>query len=418
MSRAKKRIVVVGGGASGLVAAVAALYGGAAVTLLERGEKVGRKILVSGNGRCNLTNANADDWQRYRGADPRFTRNALGRFGVAEALGFFEGLGLPCVLEGRGCYYPRSGAAADVVEVLLEEFQELGGQLFTNTRVTGLQPGKTAAEPWQVRSSERSWQAEAVILSVGGRSAPKTGSVGDGFEFVTKLGHLVLPTSPAIVSLELSGNLGHFLQGVKLPARISLPETGLTMETDELMFTHYGLSGPLILDLSVEIAGQLTGKPLALRLDLLPEVEESAMEALLQQRAEAHPKRELGNLLLGMLPRKVLPALLRQRKIDPAMPSATMDGELRRRISRLLKDFAVNCTATRGWDAAAATLGGVSTKEVNPKTLESRRQTELYLTGELLDICGECGGYNLQWAWASGYVAGENASSATTSVAS
>ncbi|MCD4733722.1 aminoacetone oxidase family FAD-binding enzyme, partial [bacterium] len=350
-----------------------------------------------------------------------FVRNALGRFGVAEALGFFEGLGLPCVLEGKGCYYPRSGAAADVVELLLEEFRELGGRLVTNARVTELKPGKPASEPWQVRSAEKSWEAEAVILSVGGRSAPKTGSAGDGFELAARLGHSVLPTSPAIVSLELAGNLGHFLQGVKLPAGVNVPELGLTLGADELMFTHYGLSGPLILDLSVEVAGRLAEKPLELELDLLPEVEESALEALLQQRAEAHPKRELGNLLLGMLPRKVLPALLRQRGIDSSLACSAMDGGLRQRIARLLKAFTVSCTATRGWDAAAATLGGVSTKEVNPISLESRLRSGLYLTGELLDICGECGGYNLQWAWSSGYVAGENAASlklATRCVAS
>ncbi len=405
MSGAKKRVVVVGGGASGLVAAVAALYGGAVVILLERGDKVGRKILVSGNGRCNLTNASADDWQRYRGANPRFVRNVLGRFGVDEALGFFEGLGLPCVLEGRGCYYPRSGAAGDVVEVLLEEFRELGGVLVNNAQVVELQPGSV----WRVIGSKDSWEAEAVILSVGGQSAPKTGSAGDGFRLASQLGHSILPTSPAIVSLELGGNLGHFLQGVKLPARVSVPELELTLGADELMFTHYGLSGPLILDLSVEVAGRLAEKPLELELDLLPEVEDDVVEALLQQRVEAHPKRELGNLLLGMLPRKVLPALLRQSGIDPSLACSAMDGKLRQRVARLLKAFTVSCTGTRGWDAAAATLGGVSTAEVSPKTLESRLQPGLYLTGELLDVCGECGGYNLQWAWSSGYVAGENA---------
>lgn len=193
-------------------------------------------------------------------------------------------------------------------------------------------------------------------------------------------------------------------------AGLKVPEKGIEVGPAELMFAHYGLSGPSALKLSVEIGLDLERGSLRLELDLLPDIPPDEVSSLIRLRAEAHPKRGLGNLLLGVLPRKVLPAVLRQGKIDPGRLCGEMTGEVWERLVGLLKSHPVVCTGTRGWDEAAATLGGVETDEVNPRTLESRIHRSLHFAGEILDVCGECGGFNLQWAWSSGYVAGVSAS--------
>ncbi|HDR06607.1 MAG TPA: aminoacetone oxidase family FAD-binding enzyme, partial [Candidatus Coatesbacteria bacterium] len=379
---------------------------GARVLILERGLRTGRKILVTGNGRCNLTNALADDVGHYRGENPRFCHGALSRLPVADTLAFFEGLGVPCVDEGDGHYYPRSSSAADVADSLELAFREAGGEVVTNARVAEVTPGT----PWRVaEAGGRSWSSRAVILAAGGRSAPKTGSDGGGFTLAERLGHRVTPLAPAIVPLTVAGNFGHFLQGVRVTAKLRVTDLKIQAGPAELMFAHYGLSGPLALWLSVEIGLALEGGPLDLELDLLPEMAPEEVSFLLQSRVEAHPRRELGNLLLGVLPRKVLPAVLRQQGLEPDTPCSEMRGELRERSVKLLKSYPLTCTGSRGWEEAAATLGGVDLGEVDPRTLESRRHTGLLFAGELLDVCGECGGFNLQWAWSSGYVAGRSA---------
>ncbi|OGD72436.1 MAG: hypothetical protein A2Y64_05045 [Candidatus Coatesbacteria bacterium RBG_13_66_14] len=402
-------VVVVGGGAAGLTAGLSAARSGARVLILERGPRPGRKILVTGNGRCNLTNALADGIEHYRGAEPRFCFGALRRFPVADTLAFFAKLGVPSVDEGDGHYYPRSFSAADVADSLELAYREAGGEMVANARVAGLTPGP----PWVVEGAGgRRWSARTVVLATGGRSAPKTGSDGDGFSLAGKLGHRVTPVAPAIVPLKIAGNLGHFLQGVKVTAVLRAPRSGLIAGPAELMFAHYGVSGPLALGLSVEIGLALADGPLDLELDLVPEMGREELSAFLQSRSEAHPRRELGNLLLGVLPRKVLPAVLRQQGIDPGKPVAVLTRETRERLVGLLNAYPLVCTGTLGWDEAAATLGGVDISEVEPKTLESRIHPGLFFAGEVLDVCGECGGFNLQWAWSSGYVAGLNAAGA------
>jgi len=402
-------VIIVGGGAAGLTAGLSAARSGARVVILERGPRPGRKILVTGNGRCNLTNALADGIEHYRGAEPRFCYGALHRFPVEDILAFFAELGVPCVDEGDGHYYPRSFSAADVADSLELAFREAGGEIIANARIAGLTPGP----PWVVEGAGgRSWSARTVVLATGGRSAPKTGSDGDGFSLAAGLGHRVTPLAPAIVPLTLDGNLGHFLQGVKVTARMTVPAPGIEEGPAELMFAHFGVSGPLALGLSVEIGLPLADGPLDLSLDLVPEMGRQELSEFLQTRAEAHPKRELGNLLLGVLPRKVLPAVLRQQGLNPGASVAEMRGELRERLVCLLKSYPLVCTGTRGWEEAAATLGGVDTREVEPKTLESRIRPGLFFAGEVLDVCGECGGFNLQWAWSSGHVAGRSAAGA------
>jgi predicted Rossmann fold flavoprotein len=402
-------LIVVGGGAAGLTAGLCAARTGARVLILERGPRPGRKILVTGNGRCNLTNALADDIGHYRGGEPRFCYGALRRFGVADALDFFMSLGVPCVDNGDGQYFPRSFSAADVADSLELAYRESGGEVVTNARVAELVPGP----PWVVKEAGgRSWTSGAVVLAAGGGSAPGTGSDGSGFALAEGLGHRVTPTAPAIVPLTLEGNFSHFLQGVRVPAGLRVPALGIEEGPAELMFAHYGLSGPLALRLSVEIGLELERGDLRLELDLVPDVPEGELPPLLRSRAEAHPGRELGNLLLGVLPRRVLPAVLRLGGIDPGRSCGGMDRELCERLAGLLKTLPLVCTGTRGWEEAAATLGGVDTGEIDPRTLGSRLHAGMYLAGEVLDVCGECGGFNLQWAWSSGYVAGLSASGA------
>ena len=398
-------VIIIGGGAAGLTAGIIAARRGARTLILERKELPGRKILVTGNGRCNLTNSAADEVERYRGAEPRFARNTLSAFNVASTLAFFEELGI-AVVERDGRWFPRSMAAADVLEALLEGCREAGAELLNLARVAGLEPGS----PWLVHGAGgRSWRARRVVLATGGCSAPKTGSDGDGFRLARKLGHRVLDPLPALVGLECRGNLGHFLQGVKLDARARCVAAGLELGPDEVLFAHYGITGPLALDLSLELGRELAAGPVELELDLLPELDADELPGLLQRRADDHPRRELGNLLLGLLPRRVPPILLRRLELDPTINCAAMRAEVRDRLAATLKALPLTLSGPRGWEEAAATLGGVDTGEVDPRSLESRLRPGLHFAGEVLDICGECGGFNLQWAWSSGGVAGESA---------
>jgi len=398
-------VIIIGGGAAGLAAGIIAARRGARTLILERKELPGRKILVTGNGRCNLTNSAADEVERYRGAEPRFARNTLSAFNVASTLAFFEELGI-AVVERDGRWFPRSMAAADVLEALLEGCREAGAELLNLARVAGLEPGS----PWLVHGAGgRSWRARRVVLATGGCSAPKTGSDGDGFRLARKLGHRVLDPLPALVGLECRGNLGHFLQGVKLDARARCVAAGLELGPDEVLFAHYGITGPLALDLSLELGRELAAGPVELELDLLPELDADELPGLLQRRADDHPRRELGNLLLGLLPRRVPPVLLRRLELDPTINCAAMRAEVRDRLAATLKALPLTLSGPRGWEEAAATLGGVDTGGVDPRSLESRLRPGLHFAGEVLDICGECGGFNLQWAWSSGVVAGESA---------
>ncbi len=398
-------VIIIGGGAAGLTAGIIAARRGARTLILERKELPGRKILVTGNGRCNLTNSAADEVERYRGAEPRFARNTLSAFNVASTLAFFEELGI-AVVERDGRWFPRSMAAADVLEALLEGCREAGAELLNLARVAGLEPGS----PWLVHGAGgRSWRARRVVLATGGCSAPKTGSDGDGFRLARKLGHRVLDPLPALVGLECRGNLGHFLQGVKLDARARCVAAGLELGPDEVLFAHYGITGPLALDLSLELGRELAAGPVELELDLLPELDADELPGLLQRRADDHPRRELGNLLLGLLPRRVPPILLRRLELDPTINCAAMRAEVRDRLAATLKALPLTLSGPRGWEEAAATLGGVDTGGVDPRSLESRLRPGLHFAGEVLDICGECGGFNLQWAWSSGVVAGESA---------
>lgn len=398
-------VIIIGGGSAGLTAGIIAARRGARTLILERKELPGRKILVTGNGRCNLTNSAADEVERYRGAEPRFARNTLSAFNVASTLAFFEELGI-AVVERDGRWFPRSMAAADVLEALLEGCREAGAELLNLARVAGLEPGS----PWLVHGAGgRSWRARRVVLATGGCSAPKTGSDGDGFRLARKLGHRVLDPLPALVGLECRGNLGHFLQGVKLDARARCVAAGLELGPDEVLFAHYGITGPLALDLSLELGRELAAGPVELELDLLPELDADELPGLLQRRADDHPRRELGNLLLGLLPRRVPPILLRRLELDPTINCAAMRAEVRDRLAATLKALPLTLSGPRGWEEAAATLGGVDTGGVDPRSLESRLRPGLHFAGEVLDICGECGGFNLQWAWSSGVVAGESA---------
>jgi predicted Rossmann fold flavoprotein len=399
-------IAVVGGGAAGLAAAIGGARRGASVVLLERLPRVGKKLLATGGGRANLLNESlrAAD---YTSSDPGLVSSILERFGASEIRGFFEGLGLRLQRDESGRVYPATNQASSVLKVLELELARLGVGV-----VAGFEAGAVVRSPggFLVSSADgRKAESRSVIIAGGGRSYPALGSDGSGYKLAARFGHHVVQPVPSAVPLLVKDRMCHALQGQKLRARVtSLVEgrPGRTVE-GELMFTQYGLSGPAALDVSegVSIALNRDGaRNVSVVVDLVPfmAAAELGAELLRRMRAGWAP----GDLGAGILPEKfarVMPAELAEAGAGHGRGSAE---EAAGRLATALKARVFAVHGTRGWNEAEFTAGGVDASEVRPRTLESKLQKGLYFAGEVLDVQGGRGGYNLAWAWASGFVAG------------
>ena len=403
-------VVILGGGASGMAAALSALENPVnRVTLIERQARLGRKLLTTGNGRCNLTNRNASP-AHYHGGDRDFCRYALETFPVEETLAWFAGMGLETVTEPDGRVYPRSNMANSVLDVLrcaLTAQPRL--TLRAGTPAVGVkQKGSSFAVTLE---SGETMTAQALILAAGGAAGSKVGGVMDGYRLGKSLGHHRTALYPALVQLRTDPAYPRALKGVKAQAVITLERQGLVLarEEGEILFTEYGVSGPAIFQLSRHAA--TGGEGLTLALDLWPERTEEEIHTWLarrcdMERAEAMPCEQVfvGALhnRLGQMAAKYAAVARRETC------GAYTDGELAA-LARACKAFMLPVTGVCGFDQAQVTAGGLRTDEFCPETMASRLVPGLYGCGEVLDVDGDCGGFNLQWAWASGRLAGENA---------
>ena len=369
-------IIVIGGGASGLMAAITAAKGGHSVTLLERQARVGRKLLSTGNGRCNLTNLNMG-LPYYHGQDAAFIRPAFEALSLDATLDFFHGLGLLTTAEDNGRVYPYSDQAGSVVDVLRFAADAAGVTTRAGFEVTGL---KKTKQGFTVLSAEETLPADRVIVCCGGMAGGKLGGTRSGYELLQSLGHSVTKLYPALVQIKTDNTFVKALKGVRANA------------------------DPAVFELSRAAATEKG--PLTLHIDLLPQLSTPEIEELLRRRLSSMPELTTENLLAGVLHNRLGRTVLRYAGYGLTDPVASLSPADLRKIAGAAKDFALPVVSVLGFDGAQVTAGGIRTAEFDPKTLQSRLVPGLYAAGEVLDIDGDCGGYNLQWAWSSGYLAG------------
>lgn len=386
----KKQVLITGGGAAGLTASVFAARNGAAVTVLEQNEKPGKKICATGNGKCNLTNLSMPS-DAYRGRHPEFVREALAQLSVEDTVRFFEEIGIVTVSR-NGYLYPRSGQAQSVTDVLCMEARNLGVKLKTNQKVTSL---SCKQGRWKVTTTDWHYEGDAVILAGGSKASAIAGSDGSCYELAESQGHTLVPVYPALTALKCRGKNFKAWSGVRTGGEITLLIDGkpFKKEQGELQLTEYGVSGIPVFQLSrYAVCALREGHRVGLTLDFFPEYTKEELKKLLSGRKEHCPYKTEKELFIGLLPEKLIKVLASDREFPNS-----------------LKDFPLEVTDTMSFAQAQVCCGGVDTAEVNPRTMESRLKKGLYFAGELLDIDGICGGYNLQWAWSSGAAAGSHA---------
>lgn len=394
-------VIVIGGGASGMMAALTAAENGRSVVLLERQSRVGRKLLATGNGRCNLTNYHVSP-DHYHGEDSSFCAHALRAFDVGATLQYFASLGLLTVSEDSGRVYPMSNMAGSVLDVLRYALERPGIRVCTGQAVTAV---KHAAEDFTVRTETEVFAARKVILAAGGAAGSKVGGVMDGYRLAKMLGHHRTVLYPSLVQLRTDPTYPRALKGVKAECSIAILRGGerVAENRGEVLFTEYGVSGPAIFDISRAVS--TGGEGLVCTLDFFPDWEPRDVLDWLRLRREAMGTHEASTLLVGSCHTRLGQMLCKAAGFTTQRAADLTDGDLER-IARQVKRFALPITGTCGFDQAQVTAGGLRTEEFDPETLESRVVPGLYACGEVLDVDGDCGGFNLQWAWSSGHLAG------------
>ncbi len=405
MNESGRTVVIVGGGAAGLVAAIAAARAGAPVTLLERQDRVGRKLLATGNGRCNLANLDPDP-AHWHGRQPGFPDAVLARFDVARTLAFFRELGLAPEAEESGRVYPRSRQASAVLDVLRWELDDLGVRVACGAEVVAVAPSDRGFELRLAGAPPLA--ASSVVLAAGGRAAPTLGGCGLGYDLARALGHRVVQPFPALAQVRLSSPWPKSLQGTKFDGAVEVrvDDRPAASARGEILFTDYGVSGNAVLDVSRVVGGAVrAGCRVSVHLAVLDDATRDGLAG----RFAARPGRPVQAALVGLLHKKLIPAVLKVAGVTPATPAGDLDAADLDRIVATLRDWRFDAEDTAGWAGAQVTAGGIDTADVDPGTLESRLVPGLFLAGEVLDVDGDCGGFNLQWAWSSGYVAGEEA---------
>ena len=398
-----KTVVIIGGGASGMMAALTASEDkNNRVILLERQQRVGKKLLATGNGRCNLTNVGAVP-ERYLGSDPGFAVPALHRMPPERVLEHFKALGLLTVTEYGGRVYPLSNSANSVVDVLRFALDRENIELKTSCPAREI---KRCGAGFSVVTDEGSINADFVIVACGGAAGAKQGGVSDGYELLKPLGHKRTSLHPSLVQLKTDPTYPRALKGVRAQAELRLTEGRvlLAQSRGELQFTETGLSGPAAFDIS-RAAAFCSGSG-TVHIDLLPDLTEDEIMSLLRARREGLPGLEAGELLTGMLHNRLGKMLVKYAGVSGQKLLRELSENELSAVCRSCRDFVLELRGTEGFDNAQVTAGGIKTDGVDPYTLESRTVPGLYICGELLDIDAPCGGFNLQWAWASGYTAG------------
>mgnify|MGYP000706097563 FL=1 len=400
-------VVVIGGGASGLMAAGTAAYYGANVTLLEKNSRTGRKILVTGKGRCNITNnCDKDTFIANVPTNPRFLYSAINNFDCQDTIDFFNDLGLETKTERGNRVFPVSDKAMDVADTLYTFVKHNGVKIIESTaKVILTSDGKVSGV---LDTKGNKYDADCVIIATGGMSYPGTGSTGDGYKLAKTVGHTITEIKPSLVGLISSDEFCKELQGLSLKnVNLMAYENGkeIFSEQGEMLFTHQGVSGPLVLSASSHMRN-FDKKSYKISIDLKPALSEEKLDLRLQKDFSEHKNNQINNSLGKLLPKKIIPVVLKMWGIDPTKKCNSITKEERQELNKILKNFTVKIKSLGSIKEAIITSGGVSTKEISPKTMESKILSGLFFCGEVIDVDAYTGGFNLQIAFSTGRLAG------------
>ena len=405
------KVIVIGGGAAGLLAGIAAAQNGAQATIIEKMRRPGKKMLITGKGRCNITN-NCDLQEIIKNipGNGRFLNSALRRFTNQDIVQLLEDNGLPTKVERGGRVFPVSDKAVDVVDTLVKIFKDYGGRLLLDTKVKSIEAEFGKIKGVVTEDGQR-FEADAVILAAGGSSYPGTGSDGSGVKLAKAVGHSIVPLKPCLVPLESDSPYIPDLQGLSLrniEGTVYADGKKIGAEFGEMLFTHFGVSGPIILSLSKCVAEAIAAgaQDIELHIDLKPALDKDKLDARLQRDFMQYSRKQMANGMKDLLPQRLIAPVLDEAFIDEEKFVNQLSRAERQRIVDVLKAFVVPITGTRPLAEAIVTAGGVSLKEIDPKTMESKLVKGLFIAGEVMDIDGYTGGYNLQAAFSTGYAAG------------
>lgn len=408
-------LIIIGAGAAGLVAAGRAAQGGARVLLLEKMRRAGRKLLITGKGRCNITHdAPASVYYQNIFPNGRFLKHAFHTFFVKDILKILHDQGVPTTTERGSRVFPVSNNAADVVNALMQWMGKKNIDILYDTRATRLLTKKDSIEGVEVlgENGQKQYFAPNVLICTGGKSYPATGSTGEGYELARQVGHSVSDVFPALVPLVTEGDIASRLQGLGLKnvkAMVWVNGKKQKEEFGEVMFAHYGLSGPIILTLSRFVVEQLSNNhKVEISIDLKPALDEQKLDARLLRDLDAHGKKQIDNIFKLWLPSKLIPVFLDLLQIDGSKLCHQLTAKERKRVLLLMKDLRFVVSGHPGYKEAIITAGGVATKEIDSKTMESKKVKGLYFAGEVIDLDGNTGGFNLQLAFSTAWLAADS----------
>ena len=399
-------VCVIGGGPAGIFAAITAAQNGCSVLLLERNDRLGKKLLITGKGRCNVTNnCGADEVLRNTPRNGKFLFSAMAAFPPAEIMAFFEKEGCALKTERGNRVFPVTDRSQSILDTLTRRMHSLGVTVKTG-RVSRIETDESGVTG--VDSSAGFFPCKKVILATGGASYPATGSTGDGYRIAKELGHTIVEPQGSLVPLETTGNDGQQMQGLALrnvTVKLLNPKgKAVYKDFGEMLFTHFGISGPTVLSASAHIG---KGDGWKLSIDLKPALEENRLDDRILRDLELYQNRSMENALTDLLPRSMIPVVLRRLNVDPALQANSFTKQNRRALVELLKNFTVEITGKRPVSEAIITSGGVKVGEIDPKTMESKKVPGLYFAGEIIDCDAYTGGFNLQIAWATAHAAGK-----------
>lgn len=405
------KVLVAGGGAAGMFAAIAAAENGNEVLLYEKNEKLGKKLFITGKGRCNLTNVcDADTFYTSVISNPRFLYSSFGGYTNHDVIAFFERIGVRTKTERGGRVFPVSDHSSDVIRGLENELRRKGVEVKLHSEVKRIET-KEGRFSRLFFSDGSAAEGDCCIVATGGLSYRTTGSTGDGYRFAEEIGHTVKQCIPSLVPVEVKEPWVKELQGVSLKnveVTVCDGKKKLFQEFGEMLFTHYGVSGPLLISASSRVGRKLMEKPLTLEIDLKPALDEEMLHKRILRDFEENQNRQFKNAVGKLFPAKLVPVMVRLSGILPEKKVNVISREERSNFVHLIKHLKMTLTKLRDYDEAIITKGGISTKEIDPKTMESKLMKGVYFAGEVLDLDALTGGFNLQIAWSTGYAAGKS----------